>query len=174
MNILTLQDIRTRTREIQRTAKSPLDAQIQIGALIAEAVAAPKIADDQYILDIAEFHQKFGQGYSGEPRQMTADEAKFRLTCLREEVDELEEAIKGSDLEKQFDAIIDLVYFALGTAYRQGLPFQRGWQRVHAANMAKELSSKANPSKRSFQMDVVKPKGWEPPVLLDLLTPEIQ
>lgn len=173
MNILTLQDVRTRVREIQRTAKSPLDAQIQIGGLMAEAIAAPKIADDQYMLDIAAFHEKFGQKYVGEPRQMTADEAKFRIGCLREEVGELEDAIQANDLEKQFDAIIDLVYFALGTAYRQGLPFQRGWQRVHAANMAKELSSKKNPSKRDFQMDVVKPAGWTPPVLLDLLTPPI-
>lgn len=78
---------------------------------------------------------------------------------------------KGRDLEKQFDALVDLVYVALGTSYEHGFDFDEGWRRVQAANMKKVLAKSADESKRGFRFDVVKPKGWKPPDLSDLVKP---
>lgn len=75
----------------------------------------------------------------------------------------------GRNLEIQFDSLIDLVYVAIGTAYHHGVDFDEGWRRVHEANMNKVLAKSADESKRGYRFDVVKPKGWMPPDLSDLV-----
>ena len=75
----------------------------------------------------------------------------------------------GRNLHEQFDGLIDLVYVALGTAYHHGVDFDEGWRRVHEANMAKMLARSHEDSKRGYRFDVVKPKGWKPADLSDLV-----
>jgi predicted HAD superfamily Cof-like phosphohydrolase len=72
-------------------------------------------------------------------------------------------------MEQQLDALVDLVYVALGTAVMQGFDFEEAWRRVHAANMLKTKYSRANPGKRKSSFDVVKPIGWIRPNLSDLV-----
>ncbi len=72
-------------------------------------------------------------------------------------------------LAKKFDALIDLVYVALGTAYLHGFPFDLGWRRVHEANMKKVRATNAAQSARNSTHDVVKPPGWTAPTLDDLV-----
>lgn len=111
--------------------------------------------------DIKDFHEKFGLKYDGPPRDLPVDLATFRLGFIFEELDELITAEKRAD---QLDALVDLTYVILGTAYLHGFDFQEAWNRVHAANMAKVRG----PSKRSEAFDVIKPEGWTAPVLDDL------
>lgn len=111
--------------------------------------------------DIKDFHEKFGLEYSGPPRDLTKDLASFRLGFIFEELDELIVAETKADV---LDALVDLVYVIMGTAYLQGFNFQEAWNRVHAANMAKTRG----PSARSQDFDVIKPEGWRPPDLSDL------
>lgn len=138
--------------------------------------------------DIEDFHHKFGLEYKGKARNLPADLEKFRTMFLGEELAEyitvnpidhrfitdavdscLEDTVRPP-LEKQFDALIDLVYVALGTAYLQGFDFDEGWRRVHECNMKKVRALKASDSARGSTQDVVKPKGWTPPVLTDLVS----
>ena len=121
------------------------------------------------IKDIQAFHEKFGLSQSGEPRMLDLEQSMFRVTCLKEEVAEFEEAMQRGDLVESFDALIDLVYFALGTAHLMNLPFEEGWKRVHEANMAKVRAELASDSKRGSAYDVVKPAGWKAPTLDDLV-----
>jgi predicted HAD superfamily Cof-like phosphohydrolase len=74
-------------------------------------------------------------------------------------------------LEKQFDAVIDLVVFAMGTAERQGFEFDEGFKRVMDCNLQKELAKSSIKSKRGFSLDLIKPEGWKPPSLIDLVLP---
>lgn len=74
-------------------------------------------------------------------------------------------------LEEQFDALIDLSVFTYGTGDRQGFPFDVGFKRVMDKNMQKELAGTGENSKRGFARDLVKPKGWTAPVLIDLVVP---
>jgi predicted HAD superfamily Cof-like phosphohydrolase len=60
----------------------------------------------------------------------------------------------------QFDALIDIVYVALGTAYLQGFPWQRGWLEVQIANMAKR---RAVDGEGRGTGDIRKPEGWKAP-----------
>lgn len=116
--------------------------------------------------DVAEFHAKFGLAYDGPPRVLDDEMQILRDTQLDEELTEYAEA---PDDEARFDALIDLVYFAIGTCVLRGWDFREGWRRVHARNMLKERAKSASDSKRGSQFDVVKPPGWIPADLSDLV-----
>lgn len=119
--------------------------------------------------DISDFHIKFGNAYVGRPRGLEGDLLNFRVKFLEEELAEYKNAAINDDLEGQLDALVDLVYVAMGTAYIQGFNFREAWKRVHAANMRKVRAQDAAQSKRGHSSDVVKPPGWEAPDLSDLV-----
>jgi predicted HAD superfamily Cof-like phosphohydrolase len=116
---------------------------------------------------VKQFHDKFGLPYEDIPRKLPEEEQRFRILCLREELEEYETAVASEDLEEQFDALIDLVYFALGTAHRNGFEWDKGFERVHKANMLKTVDSFRQ--RRGFELEVTKPIDWKPPVLSDLI-----
>lgn len=137
--------------------------------------------------DIRAFHEKFSLIYDGFPRQLPSDLLDFRVKFMREELTEytddsnalaahlLTDATDTANvthlLEKQLDAIVDLIYVALGTAYLQGFgyDFNEAWRRVHDANMKKVRALREADSKRGSTYDVIKPPGWEPPSHTDLV-----
>ncbi len=131
------------------------------------------MSQQQMMQDIEAFHHKFGLVYEGQVRTLPKDLLEFRIKFMQEELDEYKEAAEAGDKEKQFDALIDLCYVALGTAYLQGLynVWDEGWARVQRANMAKIRVQRKNftLSKRQSPFDVVKPKGWVAPDLRDLV-----
>lgn len=117
-------------------------------------------------LDVLEFHRKFGLPADGPPRLLSKEEFQFRLNFLREEVREFEEAFDEENLIKSVDALLDLVYVALGTAVMMGVPWEECWAHVQRANMGKvRARPDGSDSKRGSPLDVVKPEGWEPPDL---------
>ncbi len=75
------------------------------------------------------------------------------------------------DLEKQLDSLVDLNYVSDGTAYLQGFDFDEAYERVHNANMKKVRvdSETLEGSVRKSKFDVVKPPGWTPADLSDLV-----
>lgn len=152
--------------------------------------------------DISEFHKKFELDYKGKPRGLVMELIKFRSQFMHEEVDEWasavtalwinEDEIEDSTrlfnappidkaevtalLSKSLDALIDLIYVTLGTAYLQGFKseiIEEAWQRVHEANMKKVRATKTEDSKRESTFDVVKPPGWTPPNHDDLVEDHI-
>lgn len=122
----------------------------------------------RFVDDIQAFHEKFDLTYYGPPRALPVDLQRFRNTFLWEEVTEY---VNSDELEDNLDALVDLVYVALGTSYLHGFDFTEAWRRVHEANMKKVRATKDTDSKRgSAAHDVVKPPGWTPPDLTDLVT----
>jgi predicted HAD superfamily Cof-like phosphohydrolase len=143
--------------------------------------------------DVGYFHRKFGltsvthEGYH--PRHVPQELLEFRIKFMLEELMEFIEAagyklaidpieqtshlLKISDRvdhAKMFDALIDEVYVALGTAHLLGYPWQQGWDQVQAANMAKVRAQKdGSDSARGSSFDVVKPEGWIAPDIAGLL-----
>jgi len=127
--------------------------------------------------DIQEFHKKFKLEYDGDPRELPHKLFNFRLAFMQEELNEYRDAYwfasavpkNGKvDLEGQLDALVDLVYVAIGTAYMHGFDFNEAWRRVHEANMKKIRTQRISDSKRASEYDVVKPEGWTSPDLSDL------
>lgn len=119
--------------------------------------------------DIKDFHEKFGLNYEGKSRLLDGEIKKFRIRFLEEELEEYKKASEEDNLHEMFDALIDLVYVALGTAYLHGFDFTEGWRRVHHANMQKIRASSSVDSKRNSTHDVVKPKNWKAPTFDDIL-----
>jgi hypothetical protein len=91
---------------------------------------------------VGAFHENFGLpcvfgSRLPDPRHVPPDVAAFRVKFLKEEVEELEAAYAEHDLPGVADALVDLVYVALGTAHLHGLPWGDLFDTVHAANMRK-------------------------------------
>lgn len=91
------------------------------------------------------------------------DVAWGRVQMMIEELREFAIAVEAGDLEGQADGLVDLVYFALGTAVMMGLPWEKLFDEVHRANMEKELVADREESARLNKLDVKKPVGWAPP-----------
>jgi predicted HAD superfamily Cof-like phosphohydrolase len=165
-------------------ADSASQAQERLRAMLYQMI---EIAPGRLFRDIAAFHQKFELEPTTDPNhRLPEDLLKFRVQCLNEEVQEYCDAVgyevhnpggesfstvdpERFDAAAAFDAILDLVYFALGTAYIHRFPFNEGWARVQEANMAKVRAQRPEDSKRGSGWDVVKPPSWKHPVLDDLL-----
>lgn len=120
--------------------------------------------------DVIAFHHKFDLAYHGPPRSLDPEVTEYRDKCAVEEIGEMTD-LNAKPVDK-FDAIIDLIYFLLGTCYLHGWDFNEGWRRVHAANMKKRRAlPDGSDSKRGSPLDVVKPEGWTHPDLSDLVHP---
>ena len=152
-----------------------------------------ELVPGQLFRDVSAFHSKFGVETTGHTaHELPPDVLEFRGNFLLEELLEYFEAVglmvafgEDGDLstkhqlqskfnaEKAFDGLIDLIYVALGNAYLHRFPFNDGWQRVHEANMKKVRASGSDDprstAKRKHVLNIVKPEGWEPPKLADLL-----
>jgi predicted HAD superfamily Cof-like phosphohydrolase len=118
--------------------------------------------------DVQAFHERFQVPVRTEPQALEESELQFRVKFMREELEEYEISAEEGDLAKMFDALIDLVYVAHGTALMHGFPWEEGWRRVQAANMAKISAKDAGIAGR-HPLDVVKPEGWTAPDLSDLV-----
>lgn len=114
---------------------------------------------DRECYDVWKFQAKFGQLHSVTVTHVTQRKLTERVECMQEELDEFKAAVATQDLAEQADALIDLVYFAKGTANMLGLPWEALWADVHRANMAKE----AGVGKRGHMVDCIKPEGWVGP-----------
>ena len=112
--------------------------------------------------DIAEMHAKFGVN----EKVNTFDAEKlgkfleFRKNFLQEELDELKEAKTAEDI---VDALIDLCVIAIGTLDSFGVDPYKAWNRVHNANMKKEVGIKESRPNPLGLPDLIKPKGWRAP-----------
>ena len=113
--------------------------------------------------DIVKFHKTFNIPQLVVPAVGNDEMMQFREKFLEEELQEFKDAVMRGDRVKAFDALIDLVYVAMGTAYICNFPWQEGWDIVQTANMRKVRAEKKEDSTRGTTFDVVKPEGFVPP-----------
>lgn len=116
--------------------------------------------------DVAEFHAKFRTPLmprpTALPNVLPPELGRARLAHLREEVQEYTSAIIAGNVAAQADALVDVVYVAIGNALIQGLPFAEVWDAVHRANLQKEYAPHV--AKR-----LIKPPSWQPPDIAAIL-----
>lgn len=115
--------------------------------------------------DVVEFHDKFDLGIRTSPGHLTRRKLQERIDFMQEELNEFIEGANTQDLSEQADALIDLVYVAMGTAHMLGLPWKQLWDDVHRANMAKVRGI----GKRGNLNDCIKPADWTPPMTTTIL-----
>ena len=124
-----------------------------------------RLPHDSECADVHRFHTKFGFLTSETPTHVTRRRLKERIQCMQEELHEFTEAMATQDLAAMADALIDLVYFAKGTAVMLGLPWKDLWDDVQRANMSKVRGV----GPRGHKADCVKPVNWMPPVTEQIL-----
>jgi predicted HAD superfamily Cof-like phosphohydrolase len=119
--------------------------------------------------DVVDFHNKFGLKYDGKPNPLDKSTQSYRVHFLEEELSEFISSANLDDVVGMADALVDIVYVAMGTAYMMGLPWQQLWDEVQRSNMDKVRASDASQSKRKNSLDVVKPQGWVGPDLKSII-----
>lgn len=108
---------------------------------------------------VLQFRRQLGLPVGGRPTLLASEHISFHTRFILEELSELMMAHEKGNLVDATDAIIDLIYVALGCAAHMGLPFDEAFEIVHEANMQK----KPGTTKRGSQFDAVKPAGWVSP-----------
>ena len=127
---------------------------------------------DNLIKNIDVFHKKFG--FEKNEKVGIPDDnelVNFRTSFLMEELAEYTNAITKKDAAGALDALVDIVYIALGTAWLFNLPFEKAWKEVQKANMSK-IRAKSKSKKRGTTFDVIKPKNWKAPDIEQIIYEE--
>lgn len=99
---------------------------------------------DKQVRDIREFQQKIAEKKEGWLNQqntidLIVEGISLRKSLLQEEVDELAYAVSKNDQVEILDAVIDIIYIALGTAHECGVldKVSKAWDMVHENNLTK-------------------------------------
>ena len=98
-----------------------------------------------------------------QPQKLSDDNHQARFEFMEEEINEFQEATTPQD---ELDALIDVIYFAVGGIYDLGLTHEQAKEafcRVHHANMAKVAGVKEGRSVTT--QDAAKPEEWPEPDL---------
>ena len=134
--------------------------------------------NSKWVGDIAGMHTKFG--VNKVLRQLDRDKLeaflKFRIDFLQEELDEMRsalvdyqagkvEGVKAAD--DTVDALIDLCVVAIGTLDAFDVDADTAWNRVHRANITKEVGIKESRPNPLGLPDLIKPEGWVAPTHAD-------
>ncbi len=94
---------------------------------------------------VAEFHRTFQHPIEPRPVIPAADRCRLRVALLREELQELEQAIAQGNIVEVADALCDLQYVLSGAVLEFGLGEKFGalFNEVQRSNMSKTCASEA-------------------------------
>lgn len=158
---------------LRKLALLPVDADSAEIRLMAEQLLRHRRAraHPDVFGDVGAFHAKFNLPACPAQRPGIADARvmKYRENFLREEIDEYREAwVQGDSYEDAVDALVDLVYVALGTLHFMGAPFDEHWREVQRANMDKVKGDMGKARTADLPgigeaFEVSKPAGWRGP-----------
>lgn len=146
--------------------------------------------DGDWVADNLEMHEKFGVHEAVD--KLTPEKllkfVEFRLNFLQEELNEAKTALvklqglqdlnwsqRTAEHDEQVltagedivDAMVDLCVVAIGTLNAMAVDAHEAWDRVHAANMTKEVGIKASRPNPLGLPDLIKPPGWVSPTHAD-------
>jgi predicted HAD superfamily Cof-like phosphohydrolase len=98
---------------------------------------------------VKEFHDTFKHPVLDAPQIPAANRCKLRISLLKEEVEELEEAIVKNDLVAVADAFADIQYVLSGAILEFGLgeKFAEIFNEVQRSNMSKACSTEEEAEK---------------------------
>lgn len=119
-------------------------------------------------VQVGEFHRAYGLPVRAAPTaEVGAAQVALRLALIEEEVAELAQAARESDLVGIADALADIVYVAYGTAHVYGIDLDAVLDEVHASNMTK-LGADGQPVRRA-DGKVLKGPDYRPPDIAGVL-----
>ena len=90
---------------------------------------------------VVEFNRVFGVPISNEiQKDIFAQNPRLvelRMKLIREEMKELEEAVKNHDMTETIDALSDILYVVYGAGASFGIDMDKSFDMVHRSNMTK-------------------------------------
>lgn len=92
---------------------------------------------------VAEFHKTFGAPILDKPQIPSEDRCNLRVELLREELNELKQAIEDKNIVEIADALCDLQYVLSGAVLEFGLgdKFVQLFNEVQRSNMSKACNT---------------------------------
>ena len=87
--------------------------------------------------DLKTFMETFGQIIRTKPQFPDNKIMQLRFDLIKEELNELEYAMKTKDLKEIADALTDILYVTYGAGYAYGINLDKCFKEVQKANMSK-------------------------------------
>ena len=86
---------------------------------------------------VGTFMKTFGQEVKTKPSFSSDKINKLRIDLIKEELDELHEAMKNNDLLEVADALTDILYVTYGAGHAFGIDLDKCFEEVQNSNMSK-------------------------------------
>ena len=86
---------------------------------------------------VGTFMKTFGQEVKSKPSFSTGKINKLRIDLIKEELDELKEAMEDNDLLEVADALTDILYVTYGAGHAFGIDLDKCFDEVQNSNMSK-------------------------------------
>ena len=123
---------------------------------------------------VGTFMKTFGQEVKTKPSFSSDKINKLRIDLIKEELDELQEAMKNNDLLEVADALTDILYVTYGAGHAFGIDLDNCFDEVQNSNMSKldengepiyNESGKVMKGPNYFKPDLSKliPNAWPAP-----------
>ena len=87
--------------------------------------------------DVKIFMQTFGQEVKIKPKFPKEKIVKLRYDLIKEELNELQNAIKTKNLKEIADALTDILYVTYGAGHAYGIDLDKCFNEVQKSNMSK-------------------------------------
>ncbi|MDB2591167.1 nucleoside triphosphate pyrophosphohydrolase family protein [Candidatus Pelagibacter bacterium] len=86
---------------------------------------------------VGTFMKTFGQEVKTKPSFSSDKINKLRVDLIKEELEELQEAMKNNDLLEVADALTDILYVTYGAGHAFGIDLDKCFDEVQNSNMSK-------------------------------------
>ena len=114
---------------------------------------------------VKDWHRRFGVLVNEKPEMVDKETRYLRVSLMREEFQEFEEACSAGDIVKVADALGDLLYVVYGSAVSFGIDLEPVFDEIHRSNM-----SKGDPEViKAPNGKVLRNKNYSPPDLVSLI-----
>ena len=87
--------------------------------------------------DVKTFMETFGQMVRTNPQFPDEKTMQLIYDLIKEELNELEQAMKSKDLKEIADALTDILYVTYGAGFAYGIDLDKCFKEVQRANMSK-------------------------------------
>jgi len=111
--------------------------------------------------DVGDFHRKIKYPEAQFPTIKPEVNLTHRIQHMHEELREYREAVLEGELPAAVDAMVDLIYLAIGTVRAHGVDINPCWDLVQEANMKKLPGDNWK--------NTTKPDDWEAPDLAKVI-----
>ena len=86
---------------------------------------------------VKKFMETFGQEIKEKASFPNEKITSLRYDLIKEELDELKEAIKNKDIKEVADALTDILYVTYGAGHAFGINLDKCFEEVQSSNMSK-------------------------------------